>query len=239
MKTIICCEGTTDLLMIQFVLQFKYGWKYKGYEEDKSNNRLLVRELKRGNDIAKIMSCGGIMKIPNELEKIFDRQMNVTKQDEIWNRIIIMIDHDTEEGTSEFLTKLNGKIQQDIRERQLNSQIQLAISNSIFGNIPIELQIQCIPKNDTGAIEKIMLEALNTDEVEDKLIKECDGFIQGIVAMQERYLQRQSRVSKAVFNTYFAIRAPEEKYDERARILNVYDWKNNEVLNSSFTFLDI
>ena len=40
-------------------------------------------------------------------------------------------------------------------------------------------------------------------------------------------------------NSYFSIRAPEEKYDERARILSAYDWKNNEILNSSFSFLDI
>ena len=33
MKTIILCEGTTDLLMLQFVLQYKYQWKYEEFVE--------------------------------------------------------------------------------------------------------------------------------------------------------------------------------------------------------------
>lgn len=56
---------------------------------------------------------------------------------------------------------------------------------------------------------------------------------------QDRYLQKKSLVAKAVFNTYFAIRTPEEKYDERARVLKAYDWEKNQVLNDSFDFLDI
>ena len=29
MRAVIFCEGTTDLLMIQFVLQYKYGGKFE------------------------------------------------------------------------------------------------------------------------------------------------------------------------------------------------------------------
>ena len=44
-------------------------------------------------------------------------------------------------------------------------------------------------------------------------------------------LQKKSLIAKAVFNTYFAIRTPEEKFDERSRVLKAYDWEKNEVLN--------
>lgn len=54
-----------------------------------------------------------------------------------------------------------------------------------------------------------------------------------------RYLQKKSQVEKGVFNTYFAIRTPEEKPDERAKILNAFDWSENEVLNTTFQFLDV
>lgn len=38
-------------------------------------------------------------------------------------------------------------------------------------------------------------------------------------------MQRKSLIAKAVFNTYFAIRTPEEKCGERSRVLRAYDWK--------------
>lgn len=28
MRTVIFCEGTTDLVLIQCVLQYRYGWKH-------------------------------------------------------------------------------------------------------------------------------------------------------------------------------------------------------------------
>lgn len=45
MRTVILCEGTTDLLMIQFVLQYKYGWKYDNYSDDSESNRLIKKKL--------------------------------------------------------------------------------------------------------------------------------------------------------------------------------------------------
>ena len=60
-----------------------------------------------------------------------------------------------------------------------------------------------------------------------------------VESKQKRYLQRKSLISKAVFNTYFAIRMPEEAPRERAKVLRAYVWKNNVVLNEGFRFLDI
>jgi len=46
-KTVIFCEGTTDLLMIQFVLQYRYGWKYHGFLENAETQRLLKKTLEK------------------------------------------------------------------------------------------------------------------------------------------------------------------------------------------------
>ena len=37
MRAVILCEGTTDLLMIQYVLQYRYGWEYEGFLENAEN----------------------------------------------------------------------------------------------------------------------------------------------------------------------------------------------------------
>ena len=60
MKAVVFCEGTTDLLMIQFVLQYKYGWKYDGFVENTVSNRLMKRILVKDGAKIEIRSCGGI-----------------------------------------------------------------------------------------------------------------------------------------------------------------------------------
>lgn len=239
MKTLIFCEGTTDLLMLQFVLQYKYGWKYDGFVENTITNRLIKRNLVKDGHIIEINSCGGITNIPNNMHKIKEMIEYATKIEELYSKIIIIIDHDTVDSNKKFIEQLNICIGEEFCEEQINSWSEWEIDNQVLGSLKIDLYIECIPERETGAIESIMLEALGTDLGERNLIEESEKFINNIATMQNRYLQKKSRIYKAVFNTYFSIRAPEEKYDERARILSAYDWKNNEMLNSSFSFLDI
>ena len=239
MKAIILCEGTTDLLLLQFIMQFKYDWKYDGFVENKISNRLVQRTLKKENKKVEIRSCGGISEIPVNMEKIKDLIQNATKQEEIYDKVMIMIDHDTIESNKEFIELLNQKTAGSFLEKQMNSWSEWMIENSILGNQKIPLYIKCVPEEDTGAIESIMLDALNTDEIEEIVINETKSFVNKVEESQNRYLQKKSKVCKAIFNAYFAIRVPEEKYDERARILKAYDWKNNNILQDSFSFLDI
>ena len=239
MKTIIFCEGTTDLLMIQFVLQYKYDWKYQGFVENSVSNRILKRILKKDGDLVEINSCGGMMNIPNEMSKLKDKLELATKRDELYDKVIVMIDHDTMTTNAEFLDKINEKLETDFKEYHMNTDVEWSIYNGVFGNYVVPFFIKCIPESETGAIETVLLEALGTDELEKGLISDSKKFIEETAENQNRYLQKKSRVCKAIFNTYFAIRTPEEKYDERARVLKAYDWRNNPVLSQGFDFLDI
>lgn len=238
MKIRILCEGTTDLLLLQFVLQYKYGWLYSGFVENSQTNRLIRRVLVKDGDEIEINSCGGITKIPQVMEEITQMIKYSTRQEEMYQKVIIMIDHDTIISNREFLYALNTKLNEDFGVDCINRWFFWSVVSQMFGAINVDLYIKCVPDYEIGAIENVMLEALNVDTIEDDLINKSTEFIGDISIRQDRYLQRKSRRSKAIFNTYFSIRAPEEKYDERARILGAFDWKNNEVLNTSFGFLD-
>lgn len=239
MRAVVFCEGTTDLLMVQFVLQYRYGWKYDGFLENTETNRLLKRNLIKAGDRIEIRSCAGIMNIPKNM-KAFQEQMEfATRKEEFFDKVIVLIDHDTINSNKEFIDKINENLQTQFKESDINLEIKWMISNLTRGDIALDLYIRCLPESETGAIEAVMLEALATDSVEKNLIEDSENFVLDMAQKQNRYLQKKSLVSKAVFNTYFAIRTPEEKYDERARILKAYDWEGNEVLNRSFSFLDI
>ena len=239
MKAVIFCEGTTDLLMIQFVLQYKYGWKYCGFLENKVTNRLLKKELEKDGASLEIRSCGGIMNIPNKMREIQEQMEFATRKEEFFDKVIVLIDHDTVDSNMEFINKINEKLQTHFSESDINANRKWKINNLILGEIELNLYIRCLPENETGAIETVMLEALATDNVEEDIIENSRKFISEIANNQDRYLQKKSLIAKAVFNTYFAIRTPEEKFDERSRVLKAYDWEKNEVLNNSFNFLDI
>lgn len=239
MKAVIFCEGTTDLMMIQFVLQYRYGWIYDGFLENAVTNRLLKKVLKHEGSIIEIRSCGGMMNIPNKLREFQDQMEFASREEEFFDKIIVLIDHDTMDSNKTFIDKINAKLDIDLCEEDINHDKSWKISNFAKEDYKVELHIHCIPEVQTGAIENIMLEALATDSVEENIIDRSRKFILETARNQNRYLQKKSYVSKAVFNTYFAIRTPEEKYDERAKILKAYNWKDNEILNAGFSFLDI
>lgn len=239
MRTVILCEGTTDLLMIQFVLQYKYGWKYDGFTENSETNALLNKKLKKNNDIIKIINCRGIMNIPQELLKIKDIISLATKKDEFIDKVIVLIDHDTINSNKEFIDEINKKVDSQFDEININSEVTWTINSVIYENINVALFIKCVPERQTGAIEDVLLMALTTDEIEQEIIDESRQFVSSIAKQQDRYLQRKSLISKAIFNTYFSIRVPEEAYKERARTLNAFDWKSNQVLEEIFDFLNV
>ena len=239
MRAVILCEGTTDLLMIQYVLQYRYGWEYEGFLENAVTNKLLKKTLKKNGASIEIHSCGGITNIPTKMKSIKDQLEYVTRKEEFIDRVIVLIDHDTVDSNRIFIEQINENLDAQFVEGDINNNTKWTINNFIFGLCQVDLCFRCLPENETGAIEKIMLEALATDEVEENLIKDSNDFITEMAQKQNRYLKKKSRIPKAVFYTYFAIRTPEERYDERARILKAYDWKSNETINKSFSFLDI
>lgn len=205
MKSKVFCEGTTDIIMIQYVLQYKYGWNYSGFVENTKTNRLLKRKMVKDNNFIELNSCGGIMNIPNMLYELKELNEYATKTDEIFDKVIVGIDHDTISSNQEFIKNLNNKLGSVIKEEQINSVINWKISNAILGDVNVEFAVYCIPQETTGAIENIMLDALTTDDVEEMLISESRTFINQMADSQQRYLQKKSQLEKAVFNTYFAI----------------------------------
>lgn len=239
MKAVVLCEGTTDLLMIQFVLQYRYGWTYDGFVENSVTNRLIKRTFVKDNSYVEIQSCGGIMNIPKRMKKLQEQMVYATKKEELYDKVVVMIDHDTIKSNKEFIDRINEELQTDFVEEQINVDSRWILENMILGTVEVGLHIRCLPEEETGAIENVMLDALATDEIEESLMSKSRNFIVDVSENQNRYLQKKSRISKAIFNSYFAIRTPEEKYDERARILNAYDWENNEIINQNFKFLDL
>lgn len=90
MRAVILCEGTTDLLMIQYVLQYRYDWEYEGFLENAVTNKLLKKTLKKNGANIEIYSCGGITNIPIRMKSIKDQLEYVTRKEIYINEMAVL-----------------------------------------------------------------------------------------------------------------------------------------------------
>lgn len=88
-----------------------------------------------------------------------------------------MIDHDTVDSNKIFVDKLNEKLQTNFNERDINVDIKWKTDNLVFKEIELDFYISCLPEEETGAIESVMLEALVTDDIEENLVNNSEKFI--------------------------------------------------------------
>lgn len=121
MRAVILCEGTTDLLMIQYVLQYRYDWEYEGFLENSVTNKLLKKTLKKDGSNIEIQSCGGITNIPIKMKSIKDQLEYVTRKEEFIDKVIILIDHDTIDSNREFIEQINENLGTQFVEEDINS----------------------------------------------------------------------------------------------------------------------
>ena len=90
----------------------------------------------------------------------------------------------------EFIDKVNENLGTHFQEKDINVETKWIINNVIWGEKEIDIFIRCLPETQIGAIEKIMLEALATDEIECNLIDASEKFINKMSKEQTRYLQK-------------------------------------------------
>lgn len=129
MRAVILCEGTTDLLMIQYVLQYRYDWEYEGFLENAVTNKLLKKTLKKNGANIEIYSCGGITNIPIRMKSIKDQLEYVTRKEEFIDKVIVLIDHDTVDSNRTFIEQINENLDAQFVEEDINNNTKWTINN--------------------------------------------------------------------------------------------------------------
>ncbi len=239
MKSIILCEGTTDLLLLQFLLEYKYGYKYKTSVVNPKSSKLKSKTLDKDKSSIEIRACDGIDNIPKELKSVIDKNI-YAQQEEVYHTIMVLIDKDTAISDMQFLSKCNYCALKGWKSFKVEEWLEYEMMTTFNETIKLKVYFKSIPEVGVGAIENVMLDALSTDSDDKIIVNKCEKFIDHIKKKHasKKYIKNESAKYKAIFNTYFAIRIPNQKYNERAKILRAYDWVNNDILNQTFSFLD-
>lgn len=248
MKSVIICEGNTDLLLIQYFLEKAYEWDYIDRSDYKSYGEGLLKAIKPKNDrdmkwlkdkngnVLCLISSGGVSGIPQMLHRILE--VNDLGSIVPFDKIVIISDRDEAETEPEFSIKVTNEFSNfkiSFEEPLLhNKWNKTQYINQIKNKYFLECLFLIIPFEDTGAIETFLLDALCASNAEDKVvIEQCRHFIDNIDC-KGKYLKARREKTKAKFDTTFVVMTPAEAFEQRRTLLRSVPWEKYELVQNSF-----
>jgi len=241
MKSVIICEGTTDLTLIQYYMEKAYKWGYRSTNRDLYGFKLYRTFAKNDNElvIGEVGGCGGIL---NCLRNVLERNTLSESLDEVHDNVVVICDRDEadavvgfDSGINECMTELALVCPPEIVN---NSWAQCSVVNARGKSVSFRFLLLVLPFEETGALETFLLSAISEkDSYDGYIIKMGNGFVD-TVDYENRYLLHRRHKTKAKFDVYFSIRTPYEQFGQRRDILRSIDWENYELLQNSFKKLE-
>ncbi|MEK3899779.1 hypothetical protein [Paenibacillus sp. FSL R7-0179] len=248
MKSVIICEGNTDLVLLQYFLEKTYNWEYVNIKHytDKMNRITEPNNQKwfshsSGNSLC-LISAGGCSKIPAILNKCLD--YNSLGPLFPYDSIAVVCDRDEVETEAVFLTSLLSEfnryhVQFDGEFVHNNWNIS-SYTNALQSQQSLNCLPLIIPFEDTGAIESFLLNALSQaseqsdpEMVDKRVIEQCIDFIDNIDCCG-KYLTRRRDKTKAKFDSVFVVMTPAEAFSNRRNLLRSVPWEEFETIQIGF-----
>lgn len=222
MKSIILCEGGTDLTLIQYFMEKVNGWKYHS-NRPKLFDLEQQKRFKKENKILEIGATGGCSEIPKCFSKILNSQRIGSSSEERYENIVIITDND-EIGTFDkmkvTLENLFNKYSITVENNIANdSWINCTCENGAQDIINFRVLLLIIPFDEEGALETFLLKAIaSNDEYDNGIIEKGNDFVENADS-ERRYLTKRRYITKAKLDVYFSIRTSVEQFTERQNIL--------------------
>lgn len=246
MKSVIICEGGTDLTLVQYFMEVAHGWEHIKQADqrnhlaiDQLRNVNMVKWMIKDNDYLAIVSAGGATKIPDKFNSFIEYNTIIAgPTDTIYDNIVIITDRDEVESEQEFTTQIQDILQDNniksVTPVENNSWRAFKYVNLSGDKESIKILLLVIPFQDTGALETFLLTAISkTNTTEEKVVKQCNHFVDDLDT-DGKHLKHRRHVTKAKFDVYFSVRTPIEQFVERRNILRDVPWEEFEEIQTSF-----
>lgn len=242
MKSIILCEGGTDLTLIQYFMEKVNGWRYELNRTRHNSSKLSCFKQRKifikEDKILEIGATGGCSEIPKCFSKILNSQRIGSNSEERYENIVIITDNDeidTFDNMKTTLEKLFNEHSITIENNIVNdSWINCTCENGAQDIINFRVLLLIIPFDEEGALETFLLKAIaSNDEYDNEIIEKGNDFVE-TVDPQKIYLSKRRYVTKAKLDVYFSIRTPVDQFTERQNILKSINWEDYEYIRNSF-----
>lgn len=248
MNSIILCEGFDDVFILGYYLFKTSGWKREKdgkvsdlYDFPKVNFRNQIIEVyRKDKDSLAIWGIGG----KDSFEKPFKflKKINELHPQEGFEQIFILSDRDSFE-IEDCLKIIEARMKEcglNVGNLQNNKQNEFCyeVENEIFQLYIIPV---IIPFDEAGALENILLSAIQeTGEDEKYIVEEAKKYVDSLIFSGElkKYLQHDRLILKAKFSSAISITNPDRSTALFNTLLMTHPWEEKQEIVKHFKILN-
>lgn len=231
MTELILVEGVSDVQLISYYLQNVYGWKHERENilgiEPLDEHEHIESLSKNGNQVV-LCGVGGNGKFAHFVEQHHINYIVVEKE---ISSLVVVTDRD-EASDAKIKNQINAALDQISVESDCWKENAIQDSFGQAKNIYTYLLI--IPANEKGALERVIIDALNDIPEETALMGEVEQFIDVLKAGLVPDLNQINNANKATVGTFFSVRYPKKAMRSFGVFISKINWSKSASLNQLF-----
>lgn len=239
MIRIILCEGETDAILISYYLSKMAGWNYvkkpklfelKFSEQD---NKCCASYRNQHGDELLICGVGGKDNFKNFFEEYIKNIIWLSPKEQYEFKIALITDRDNA-SINELEEHIKEQLSPVITNVKDNSWTVNKFKNSFGTNATIDFLLISIPRNESGALESLLMNSLSENTYDKNIVNISKEFIEEIAPNADKYISTERLKLKSQLGVVFSILNPEKifyLFDER---LNSVKWETSQTLNDCF-----
>lgn len=231
MTELILVEGVSDVQLISYYLQNVYGWKHERENilgiEPLDEHEHIESLTKNGNQVV-LCGVGGNGKFAHFVEQ---HRINYIVVEKEISSLVVVTDRD-EASDAKIINQMNAALDQISVES--NCWKENAIQDSFGQAKNIYTYLLIIPANEKGALERVIIDAVNDIPEETSLMGEVEQFIDALKAGLVPDLNQINNANKATVGTFFSVRYPKKALRSFGVFISKIDWSKSASLNQLF-----
>ena len=231
MTELILVEGVSDVQLISYYLQNVYGWKHQRENilgiEPLDEHEHIESLSKNGNQVV-LCGVGGNGKFAHFVEQ---HRINYIVVEKEISSLVVVTDRD-EVSDAKIKNQINAALDQISVES--NRWKENALQDSFGQAKSLYTYLLIIPVNEKGALERVIIDALNDIPEETDLMGEVEQFIDALKAGLVPDLNQINNANKATVGTFFSVRYPKKSMRSFGVFISKIDWSKSASLNQLF-----
>lgn len=234
MIKVILCEGKTDAILLSYYLGRVAGWQHvkapKNLDIKPRTANESVYWYKHNDDLLMICAVGG----KDNFISFFQRDIeNVIVKTDAFARIAIVLDRDNRK-VEEIEQSLAKGLVPFFQNAKNCVWTNCKYTNAFGIEKNLEALLLVIPREQEGALETVMLEAISEDEYDRNIVDKCTDFVADMRGEADRYIRTDRLQLKARLSTVWAIQSPEKVFTFIDEQIKAVQWERYDTLRNCF-----